>query len=142
MKIPTRIAASAAICLMLLGALSDAAEPATTAPDNQSQAGYCLRLMAIDDSRILDSQHMLFTTKDKRLYINTFPVECPGMRPGDTYTFRTSLNRLCNQDVITILRPGGHYFIAGVSCGIGMFEEVTQQQVDALKQEIKAKKMQ
>lgn len=143
MKIPTRVAASAAaMCLVLWGASSAAAESATAAPDARSQAGYCLRLLAIDDSSILDSQHMLFTTKDKRLYVNTFPVACPGMRAGDTYAFRTSLNQLCNQDVITILRPGGHYFIPGVSCGIGMFEEVTPQQADALKQEIKAKKTQ
>jgi hypothetical protein len=60
------------------------------------------------------------------------------MSPGDAYTFRTSQNRLCNQDIITILHPGGHYMMPGASCVLGMFEPVTPEQVDGLITRIEA----
>ena len=136
MSLPKRITALAAMCLTALSAPSIAAEPATAGadmPPEGERSEFCLRLISIDSSKILDSQHMLFIMKNKRLYLNTFPLVCSGLKPGDAYKFRTSMNRLCNQDVITKLTYGGQGFIPGVSCGLGMFEEVTQEQVEALK---------
>jgi hypothetical protein len=137
-----RVAAAAAISLLIPGGAANAAQPGATNPDASPGTEYCLSLIRIDDSKILDSRHMLFTMTDKSMYLNTLPRNCAGMDPGDTYTFRTSLNRLCHQDVITILHPGGHYMIPGVSCGLGMFERVTQEQVDALKRQIDAESSQ
>jgi hypothetical protein len=77
---------------------------------------------------------------DKRMYLNTLPNGCPGMQRDDAYMFRTSLNQLCDLDIITILNPAGFGFLPGPSCGLGMFEPVTQEQVDALKLKIDARK--
>ena len=143
MNLPKRITAAVALSLTVLAGASIAAEPGTAdfdVPPGDDKSKFCLQLIRIDSSRILDSQHMLFIMTDKRMYLNTFPLDCSGLKPGDTYKVRTSLNRLCNQDVITKLTYGGQGFIPGVSCGLGMFEEVTEEQVDALKLEIKAKK--
>ena len=136
MSLPGRITAGAVISLALLSAPSNAAESSradSAPPPEDEKARFCLKLINIDNSRILDSQHMLFIMADNRMYLNTLPLVCPGLKPGDTYEFRTSLNQLCNQDVITKLTYGGRGFIPGVSCGLGMFEEVTQEQVEALK---------
>jgi hypothetical protein len=38
------------------------------------------------------------------------------------------------------LTYGGQGFIAGVFCGLGMFKEVTPEQVEALKPEIRVEK--
>ena len=135
--------ALATISLMFSVGPGRAAEPAVTAPDAPPETGspeteFCLSLMRIDDSKILDSKHMLFTMSDNSMYLNTLPHECAGIRPSDAFTFRTSLNRLCNQDVITILRPGGHGMLPGVSCALGLFQQVTPEQVDALKLQIEA----
>ncbi len=135
---PVRTAVAVAIALMMASGAAGAEEPQAPGPDAQQGAEYCLSLIRIDDSKILDSQHMLFTMTDKSMFLNTLPRNCPGMSPGDAYSFRTSLNRLCNQDIITILHPGGHYMMPGVSCGLGMFERVTPEQVDALKLRIEA----
>jgi hypothetical protein len=140
MSMPTRFVTATAIVLVLSSGSPGAAEPGDAASDLPPGTEYCLSLIRIDDSRILDSKHMLFEMTDKSMYLNTLPLGCPGMDPGDAYTFRTPLNQLCNQDIITILYPGGHGMVPGVSCGLGMFERVTQEQVDALRLQIEAEK--
>jgi hypothetical protein len=72
---------------------------------------------------------------DRRMYLNTLPHGCPGMHPYDTYMFSTSLSQLCNLDIITILNLAGFGYLRGPSCGLGMFEPVTQEEVDALRHE-------
>ena len=142
MSLPNRITAAAALYFTVAAVPSIASEPGTTAddrPPEDEKGQFCLQLIRIDSSRILDSQHMLFTMNDKRMFLNTFPLECSGLKPGDAYKFSTPLNKLCNQDVITKLTYGGQGFIPGVSCGLGMFKEVTPEQVEALKLEIDAK---
>jgi hypothetical protein len=138
MNAPVRLTAATIFSLVLLSGPSGAAEPEATGSDGPPGTEYCLSLIRIDDSKILDSKHMLFTTTDKSMYLNTLPRNCAGMKPGDAYTFRTSQKRLCNQDIITILHPGGHYMMPGVSCVLGVFERVTPEQVDALKIRIEA----
>jgi hypothetical protein len=112
--------------------MSCATAPVESLTGIKAGAEFCLGLIRIEDSKILDSRHMLFTMTDKGMYLNTLPKKCGSMGPGDTYTFRTSINRLCQGDVITMLHPGGRDFIPGASCALGMFEPVTQAQVDAL----------
>ena len=131
---PTRrLGAAAGICLISIGGVSCATVPGDSLSELNPGAELCLGLIRIDDSEILDARHMLFTTTDKQKYLNTLPKKCGSMGPGDTYSFRTSMNRLCRGDVITILYPGGLDFIPGASCVLGMFEPVTQEQVDALE---------
>jgi hypothetical protein len=138
MKTALGLTATAIFSLLISSGPSGAAEPEAKSSDAPPGMEYCLSLIRIRDSKILDSEHVLFTLTDKSMYLNTLPKKCAGMDPGDAYTFRTSLNSLCNQDVITILRPGGHGMLPGVSCGLGMFERVTREQVDALKLQIEA----
>lgn len=125
--------------LLVAGALCvpvSATEPAqSTAP----QVEKCLSIVRIDQSKIVDSRHMLFTTADRRMYLNTLPRDCPGMHPGDTYMFSTALSQLCNVDIITILNPAGVGFLRGPSCGLGMFEPVTQEQVETLQREARGR---
>ena len=142
MSLAKRIITAAALCLAASALPSIASEPHTAADDRSrdGQRGeFCLQLIRIDSSKILDSQHMLFVMTDKRMYLNTFPLECSGLKPRDAYKFSTPMNRLCNQDIITKLTYGGQGFIPGVSCSLGLFEQVTQEQVQALKLEIEAK---
>ena len=128
-----QLGAAAAICLIAVGGVSCATAPIDSVSEAAPEAEFCLSLIRIDDSKILDSRHMLFTTTDKRMYLNTLPKKCGNMGPGDTYTFRTSINQLCQGDVITMLHPGGRDFIPGASCVLSMFEPMTQEQVDALE---------
>ncbi|MCB1701657.1 MAG: hypothetical protein H6985_04125 [Pseudomonadales bacterium] len=139
MIVPKRIPAAVVVFLAALSAPLVAAEPAADTQAGGEKSELCLNLIRIDSSKILDSKHMLFIMTDKTMYLNTFPLECPGLKPGDAYKFRTPLNQLCNQDLVTKMTYGGQGFIPGVSCGLGKFVEISQEQVDALQQKIKAK---
>jgi len=122
---------SASVVVLAL-ALPAAAATDTDAPT----AVHCIDLIRIQRSEILDSQNMLFELTGGDLYLNRFPHPCPGLRKNDTYMTRTSLNRLCNLDIITELNQTGFGFTPGASCGLGMFEPVTEAQVEMVKREI------
>ncbi len=143
MKKLTRILPAA--CLLALAGLASAAGQQSTTQEITQQESkadrpvHCVDLIRIDHTDILDSKHMLFTMIDKRQYLNTLPVGCPGLRPNDPYLTRTTLTELCDLDIITVLHPTGVGFMQGPSCGLGMFQPVTKNEVDLLKQQIRAK---
>ncbi|MGD8832857.1 MAG: hypothetical protein PVF57_19785, partial [Pseudomonadales bacterium] len=58
---------------------------------------------------------------------------CPGMRPHSVLMYRTSINMLCNVDVVTLLDSWGAGFLPAASCGLGMFEPLDEGEVDALR---------
>ncbi len=126
---------TAAVCLLAAAGMTSAAAQ----DDATDRPLHCLNMMRIDHTDILDSRHMLFTMTTKRLYLNTLPAGCAGMRPHDPYLTRTSLTQLCDLDIITVLHQTGFGFMPGASCGLGMFQPVTQHEVDLLKQQIRSK---
>jgi hypothetical protein len=48
--------------------------------------------------------------------------------------YRTSLNQLCDLDIITVLNSLGFGFMRGPSCGLGSFQPVTEDEVALLKE--------
>jgi len=115
---------------------------ATDAGDTSDypKAVHCIDLQRIKSSEILDDSHMLFKMANGDMYLNTLEHRCPGLRRSQPYMVRTSLTRLCNLDIITLLDATGFGFMPGASCGLSMFEPVTKAQVDAVKAAIKAER--
>lgn len=52
---------------------------------------------------------------------------------ADGFSYRRSINRLCNVDLIRPLPGGG--IGGGISCGLGTFRLITEDEVLALKEE-------
>ncbi len=84
----------------------------------------CLALTQIDSTDVLDDQTIIFKMKGRKYYKNTLPYKCSGLKFERAFSYRTSLNQLCNVDLITVLRAGGSG-IDGPSCGLGIFEPYT-----------------
>src|SRR5262245_44432022 len=101
-----------------------------------TQPERCLDLARIRDTEIIDGKRVLFKTTGKEMYLNELPHACPGLRPNEPYLVRSNVDRLCNLDTITMLYRGGFGFTPGATCGLGMFQPVTQAQVDMVKAEI------
>lgn len=95
----------------------------------------CIDLARVDDTEIIDGKRILFKMVGKQMYLNELPRNCPGLRPNEPYLVRTSIDRLCDLDLITMLNRTGFGFTRGASCGLGTFEPVTQAQVDMVKAE-------
>ena len=102
------------------------------AEDKESDAEQCLRLASIDHTEVVDDTTILFHMKNGDVYRNKLPYRCPGLRRERAFMYRTSLNQLCNVDIITVLSDIGFGFTPGASCGLGMFHPVRALTADEL----------
>lgn len=97
------------------------------ATDNADAAATkrCLMVTAIKRTKIVDDQNILFYTPDHKVYNNHLPHACNGLAAANTFKYETSLSQLCNVDFITVLHQTGDGYMAGASCGLGLFEPTT-----------------
>ena len=105
-------------------------------PDESHPSEKCVTVSRIDSTRVLDERNILFFMRGGKIYRNFLPHRCPGLTRRDAFSYRTSTSRLCDVDVITLLRPIGSGFSPGASCGLGKFYPVTEQEVEALETEV------
>ncbi len=99
----------------------------------------CISLIRIDHTDVIDNQNILFYMKGKDIYRNHLPYPCSGLGGiNDGFMYRTSLNQLCNVDIITVLDNLGFGFSPRNSCGLGLFYPITKDDVARLKERAKA----
>jgi hypothetical protein len=89
--------------------------------DKTDKVESCVQLQRIDHTDILDTKNILFTMLDGKRYLNTLPVQCSGLTPYRAFSYKTSLNMLCNTDIITVFEPGLPHPNSFGSCGLGHF---------------------
>lgn len=83
----------------------------------------CIDLIRIDRSEVVDDQTILFHMKGGKVWKNTLPYKCPRLGFEKAFSHKTSINRLCSIDVITVLDTSAR--MPGASCGLGKFEAYT-----------------
>ena len=112
-------------CLGLSTALT--AEPAQHASDK-----LCLGLTRIDNIDIMNNQNIVFETINGEYYLNQLPRSCPNLSRDKAIMYKTSLNQLCNLDIITLLdNIGGGFEWAG-ACGLGKFKRISKEDYQTL----------
>jgi hypothetical protein len=57
------------------------------------------------------------------VYLNELPYQCPQLGFYKSYTYSTSINQLCNTEIITVLDTAARQRLG--SCGLGKFEKLT-----------------
>jgi len=92
----------------------------------------CLTLSAIRNMTVIDDKTLLFEMPGHKYYVNRLSHACPGIQLGDPIMYKTSLNLICNLDLVTVLDPIGGGFLRGPSCGLGMFVPITRAQAKDL----------
>jgi hypothetical protein len=123
----------------LIAALAAGPAPAQT-PVQQDSPIQCVRLANIDQLVVLDDSHIVFYMKGGKKYLNTLPYPCHGLRMNDAIMYRTSLDRLCDVDVITVLDRMGQGFMPGPSCGLGTFKPITDEEIATLRKQLERSK--
>lgn len=124
MKRPVAITVAAVVSFSLMAPFALAAEPAAPAPDARKESKLpegalrCVSLHQIRGTRVVDAQTILFEIGGKKTLANRLPRKCPGLAFEKRFLYKTSLNQLCNTDVITVITSIG----AGATCGLGYFE--------------------
>jgi hypothetical protein len=83
----------------------------------------CVTLSQLRETRVIDDQTIDFIMRDGTILRNTLPNRCPSLGFERAFSYSTSLNRLCNVDIITVVAQGGGPR-RGASCGLGVFVPV------------------
>lgn len=87
------------------------------------KAQNCVHLQDIRESRVLSDRVIDFHLRNGKVLRNTLPHSCPQLGFEQSFSYSTSLSKLCNVDIITVMIKGGGPS-RGASCGLGMFQPV------------------
>lgn len=121
----------AALLALLLVALQPSTDAVADDPPEESER--CIRLSMLDSIDILNNRQIIFKMRGGDLLLNELPHRCAGLRPYSTIMYRTTTGRLCDVDVITIVESLGGGLQPTVSCGLGRFYRITEEDADALE---------
>jgi hypothetical protein len=86
----------------------------------------CIPLGAIRETKVLGDSSVLFHMAGGAAYLNEMPQPCPILDPHRSFIYDTSLSKLCNTDIITVIDPGSSVPKLG-TCGLGQFELLEEQ---------------
>ena len=112
--------------LLLGGGAATAKSGRNTVPEATptGAAVNCLNLQSIRESRVRSDKIIDFRTNGNKWYRNELPNSCPSLKFEERFSYETSINRLCNVDIITVLQSYGGHLGRGPSCGLGKFQPV------------------
>jgi hypothetical protein len=86
----------------------------------------CLGLASIGETRVLDDEHILFIMRGGNpTYLNKLPRRCNQLGFNRSFSYSTSLTKLCSTDIITVLDTADASPLS--SCGLGVFEELEKK---------------
>ncbi|WP_394729887.1 hypothetical protein [Altererythrobacter sp. GH1-8] len=88
------------------------------------EAESCISLSALRQSKVRDDRTIDFEMAGGKTYRNTLPNRCPRLGFEEGFSYSTSLNRLCNTDIIYVLENFGGQIRQGAGCGLGKFVPV------------------
>lgn len=92
----------------------------------------CIPLNRIRETRVLSDQVIDFIMDNGEVFRNTLPHKCPQLGFQESFGYQTSLNQLCNVDIITVIIPGVGPN-TGASCGLGRFTPMKAAEAPAAK---------
>ena len=129
--VAARIGIALFVCACVLPLVSMAAEPDSSPAAASTER--CVQLSRVKSTQVLDKQQIVFELSNKHYYINELPHPCPSLRRDSTILYRTSIDLLCDVDVITVLNSFGGGWQPGASCGLGKFEPVSAAELKELR---------
>lgn len=84
----------------------------------------CVNISQIRSTKVVDNSTIDFRMVGGKTYRNTLPQSCPGLKFEDRFSYRTSLNQLCNVDILRVLHDQGGRLTEGAGCGLGKFQMI------------------
>jgi hypothetical protein len=113
--------AFAAFAAPALGRPLKPAEEAKIQPAGKPET--CIQPSNIRETRVRDDSTIDFYMNSGKVYRNTLPNSCPSLGFEERFGYETSINQLCNVDIIHVLYSSPPY--RGASCGLGEFQPIT-----------------
>ena len=102
------------------------ADPALAGPPVKvlGEAKTCINRSQIRNSRVRSDQVIDFEMRGGRVYRSTLPNRCPRLGFEEAFTYTTSINQLCNTEIIYVAEQVGGEIRRGAGCGLGKFVPV------------------
>ena len=142
-----------------LGYLATGAAPAQESPDNTDadaqppvyeldaedfeidrEGERCINTRNIRGTDVLDERTILFRMRGGDYFVNYLRNDCPGLVREERFSYRTSGGRLCQVDMIRVLEQFGGFIQEGMSCGLGAFYPISEDEADLLALEPEARR--
>jgi hypothetical protein len=84
----------------------------------------CIDISRIKQSRVLDDQTILFEMRGGEIYLNRLPVRCVSLKIAGGFSYATSIDKLCKQDIIKVVQPSS---APATTCSIGEFVQFKEK---------------
>ena len=91
----------------------------------------CINISQIRESRVRSDQVIDFEMRGRSIYRSVLPSACPRLGFERSFTYETSINQLCKQDIIYVLEQVAGNLRRGAGCGLGEFVPVEYVEEEA-----------
>ena len=124
-----------AICGIGLAALAgipahaqrgDGEEPVVTQTD-------CVPIRRIRSTTVVDDRTILFYMRGGTIYRNFLDIKCFDLGRTKRFSYENRTGQLCAVNAITVFDPFGFGTRAGMTCGLGEFRAITEEEAEFLK---------
>ena len=92
----------------------------------------CINTRNIRNTDILDERTILFRMRGDDYFVNYLRHDCPGLLREERFSYRTSGGRLCQVDTIRVIEQFGGFIQEGMSCGLGVFYPISEEEAEFL----------
>jgi hypothetical protein len=118
------------LLMIVLSTLPVSASRSQEADDGEPVA--CIGLPRIDRTEVIDDRNIAYFLKGGDIYLNRLPRSCARLDDVRRFSYRVSMNQICNTDTITVLDNAGPGLIQGATCRLGMFVPTDEEALEAL----------
>ncbi|WP_298336288.1 hypothetical protein [uncultured Erythrobacter sp.] len=130
--VPAIGAALATGACTLMDPGSSLADPRLAGPTVKvvGEAETCIRTQAIRQSLVRSDQVIDFEMAGGRVFRSMLPNRCPRLGFEQAFTYSTSINQLCKQEIIRVITPVAGQLDVGAGCSLGEFVPVEYIELD------------
>ncbi|MDG2244302.1 MAG: DUF6491 family protein [Rhodospirillaceae bacterium] len=100
--------------------------PAAAETDEEEQTQQCIHLQYVNQTPVIDNKTILVEMKGNKYKRIDLRNRCSGLKLEGGFSHSTSINKLCKQDTLRVLRSGGF-------CMIDKIVDITEEEAKALK---------
>lgn len=92
----------------------------------------CILAYRIDRTEVINDRTILFHMTGNQIYLNELTEDCRRLDRSKRFSYTLRTNQLCDVDFITVIEGFGSSLRQGVSCGLGMFYPITEEEAELL----------
>ena len=120
------------------GAAANAPAADAKADDFDRTPTDCITITNIKETAVIDDSTILFYMRGgkKVTYRISLPQgACPNLGRERRFSYKTTMNRLCDSDLITVLEQFGAGLREGFTCRLGKFYPIPYEEAELLRKE-------